>query len=138
MLCDLTSDSSLRIEELCQLLLKIDHMTISKPSKVERFPHLTTVRRLTLESIPRDCSDWEWLKDLEYLQTVDVSVRGDSTDAGRFHAENAEAKLTQIREDDAVFPLVQVVDNLPKPFQTKVYLAYQSSIIHFIITRLMP
>ena len=127
--CDLTSDWSLQVEDLVQSLPRLNDIVISEPTQVERFPHLTTVRRLTLESIPRDCGDWDWLKDLKNLQTVDVSVKGTSTDAGCFHADNAEAKLTEIRGDDAVSLLVQVVDNLPKHLQTKVYLACQSSII---------
>ena len=120
--CDLTSDWSLKVEDIVQSLPRLNGIVISEPTQVERFPHLTTVRRLTLENIPTDCGDWDWLKDLNNLETVDVSVKRTSTDAGRFHAENTKAKLTEIRGDDAVSLLVHVVDNLPKHLQTKVYL----------------
>ena len=118
--CKLTSEWCTRLEECVQSLPHLNTLNITKPTTVERFPHTTTIQRLTLKSIPPGSYDWKWLRTLHNLVDIDVSVRGSTRDIGRLHVHGDKAEWIGIIEDEAVRSLMGVQDNLPQYIRDKV------------------
>ena len=118
--CKVTSEWCTHLEKGFQSSPRLDKLSITKPTAVERFPHTTTIQRLTLKSIPPGSYDWQWLRTLHNLVDVDVSIRGSTRDIGRLHVHGGKAEWIGINEDEAVTILTRVHANLTEIIQTKV------------------
>ena len=101
-------------------LSNIVQMIVTEPTRIERFPHPTAVRRLKFNNIPNSCDDWEWFDALQTLEDVDVSVKGSQGDAGRLYVKGNTAKWTNINGDDVVPTLVRAFENLPRNIRKRV------------------
>ena len=120
--CHLTSLLSTGIESCFQSLPNIDHLEVNEPTGVDRFPQLTTLRRLHLKGIPPVNCDWQWLGSLDDLTDIDVSIRVRARDVGRLQVCDNKTKCLGISEDQVVPILVTVFNNLPRVMRKKVSL----------------
>ena len=118
--CKVTSEWCTHLEKGFQSSPRLDKLNITKPTAVERFPHTTTIQRLTLKCIPPKSYEWKWLRTLHILVDIDVSVRGTTRDIGRLHVHGDKAEWIGIIEDEAVITLMGVQDNLPQYIRDKV------------------
>ena len=74
----LTSSLASRLKDGLQSLPLLEEVVITKPTVVNMFPHLTSIRRLKLVDLPRNCDDWDWLEFLGHLEDVEVSTSSPS------------------------------------------------------------
>ena len=74
-----------------------------------------------LKSVPPDCDDWLWLRSVESLTDIDVSIAGEKGDAGRLHIDEDRAEWIGLSDDNALAGLVKVIDNLPIQLRKKVH-----------------
>ena len=105
----LTSALANRLEDGLQSLPLLEEVVITKPTVVNLFPHLTSIRRLKLADLPRDCEDWDWLENIVHLEDIEVSTCGSerqvtveertdtssiSDDHERLHVQSNQAEMS--------------------------------------------
>ena len=76
----LTSSLATRLAAGLEALPHLEQVAIVEPTLVESLPHITSVRRLHLRNIPRDCEDWEWMKSVNDLVELEISIRTEHSD----------------------------------------------------------
>ena len=89
--------------------------------EVTKIPTPARIKRLTVDNIPQDYSDWKWLNTLQHFEDIDVSVEGIGEETGRLHVHGVQAEWINITDDNAVPIIVNVLSNLPTNFKEKVY-----------------
>ena len=118
--CELMTYWCEKLDEIFKSCPKIAHMVITEPTAVQRFPHPTTIRKLTLESIPPHRDDWDWLKTLTDLTEVDVSVREGKDGTAHLSIHEAKANLIKVTKKEAAETLILVLNSLNGTLLTKV------------------
>ena len=59
---------------------------VTNPEDISELPHFTSIRRLTFSGCLTNCDDWQWMRDVEHLEELDLKI----VDMGESSATDAD------------------------------------------------
>ena len=109
----MTRHMSTNIRGTLESFTNVEQITISDPTKVEQFPQLASIGCLKLENIPPKSDDWLWLKSVQGLVEIYISVSGKGKDQSTLEVRESRVKLRCAPDPDTVSTLAKALSNLP-------------------------
>ena len=109
-----------------QELTLFNEATITNPKNVVELPHFTSLHRLKISGLSSTCDDWQWLKNIQNLQVLELHI-GD-TNVNIPDNANESSKLV-VRDKKTTLSICdlgttelfcQVLKNLPKDLRDEV------------------
>ena len=109
----LTYDMSDELTKLLQKLSKLKTVVITKPPVVNKIPDLKSIIYLRLQGFPAEFNDWQSLKTIKGIKTLDVSIGDKTREAGKIHVEGTNAELSVLPDGQTVASLAKVLYYVP-------------------------
>ena len=120
----LTSTLPGRLTEALNSLPRLETVIIGDPTALHCFPHPSSVQCLKLFNIPPDCDDWEWLKTVDKLTELHISIREEEEDSGRPQVHKADHN--SVTDSKTTLTVTKFMSNLPKTL-TKLHVSITRS-----------
>ena len=70
----LSSSLAAKVTEGLKTLPQLKEVTIINPKDVVQLPHWTSLRSFKISGLPPECDDWDWLKDVQDLEKLDLQI----------------------------------------------------------------
>ena len=71
-----------RLTDAFNSLPRLETVIMRNPTALHCFPHPSSVHCLKLLNIPPDCDDWEWVRNVDTLTELHISIREEQEDSG--------------------------------------------------------
>ena len=105
---------------------------VTNPEEISELPHFTSIRRLTFTGYLTKCGDWQWMRDVEHLEELDLKI-GEIGESSAIDADRSigvtgsifvqEQKIQIVIRDSEVTTLSRrILENLPSYWKKAVRL----------------
>ena len=100
-----------RLSDAFNSFPRLERVIIDNPTALHCFPHPRSVQCLKLLNIPPDCDDWAWLRNVDTLTELHISIREEQEDSGGQHVHKADRN--SVASSRTASTLTKVKSHLP-------------------------
>ena len=111
---------------------KLQEARVTNPEEISELPHFTSIRCLTFSGYLTICDDWQWMRDVEHLEELDLKIgemsESSATDADRSIGVTGsisvhEQKIQiEIHDSEVTTLSRRILENLPSYWKKAVRL----------------